>query len=100
MNTKAKQITMNQTIETILNHRSIRKLSDEKLTPEQIERILESALQASTSSHVMAYTIIGVTDENLKSELQAVSGHPHVKSNGLLFVFCADLQRNYQLTSG
>src|SRR5690625_652389 len=91
---------MNQTIQTILNHRSIRKFSDEKLTTEQIETILKSALQASTSSHVMAYTIIGVTDENLKSDLQAVSGHPHVKNNGHLFIFCADLQRNYQLTSG
>ena len=91
---------MNQTIETILNHRSIRKFSDKKLTPEQIEMILKSALQASTSSHVMAYTIIGITDENLKSELQAISGHLHVKNNGHLFVFCADLQRNYQRTSG
>jgi FMN reductase (NADPH) len=91
---------MNETIETMLNHRSIRKFSDEKLTSEQIEVILKSALQASTSSHVMAYTIIGVTGENLKSELQAVSGHPHAKNNGHLFVFCADLQRNYQLTFG
>lgn len=90
---------MNQIIETILNHRSIRKFSDEKLTREQVEIILQSALQASTSSHVMAYTIIGVTDENLKSDLQAVSGHPHVKNSGHLFVFCADLQRNYQVTS-
>jgi FMN reductase (NADPH) len=91
---------MNQTIETILNHRSIRKFSDEKLTSDEIELILKAALQASTSSHVMAYTIIGVTDEKLKSDLQAVSGHPHVKNNGHLFIFCADLQRNYQLTSG
>src|SRR5690625_3063450 len=91
---------MNQTIQTILNHRSIRKFSDEKLTPEQIDTILKSALQASTSSHVMAYTIIGVTDDKLKSDLQEISGHPHVKTNGHLFIFCADLQRNYQLTSG
>ncbi|GAB3798199.1 oxygen-insensitive NADPH nitroreductase [Virgibacillus kimchii] len=90
---------MNQTIETMLNHRSVRKFSDEKLTSEQIEMILKSALQASTSSHVMAYTIIGVTDENLKSDLHAVSGHPHVKNNGHLFIFCADLQRNYAVTS-
>ncbi|MFA1821496.1 oxygen-insensitive NADPH nitroreductase [Virgibacillus oceani] len=90
---------MNQTIKTMLNHRSIRKFSGEKLTSDQKEMILKSAMQASTSSHVMAYTIIGVTDDHLKSDLRAVSGHPHVENNGHLFVFCADLQRNYQVTA-
>lgn len=62
--------------------------------------IVKSAQQASTSSHVMAYTIIGITDENLKSELKAISGHPHIKNNGhLFFICCADLNRNYQLAS-
>lgn len=90
---------MNQTIETLLNHRSIRKFSGEKLTSEQIKTILQAAQHASTSSHVMAYTIIGVTDEDLKAQLQEISGHHHVKDNGYLFIFCADLQRNYQLTA-
>ncbi|GAB3055254.1 oxygen-insensitive NADPH nitroreductase [Virgibacillus ainsalahensis] len=90
---------MNNTIETILNHRSIRKFKPEKLTTEQIHTIVKSAQQASTSSHVMAYTIIGITDEKLKADLSAVSGQPYVKDNGHLFVFCGDLNRIYQQAS-
>ncbi|WP_449354001.1 oxygen-insensitive NADPH nitroreductase [Virgibacillus natechei] len=90
---------MNYTVENILNHRSIRKFKAEKLTKDQIHTIVKAAQQASTSSHVMAYTIIGITDENLKAELSAVSGQPYVKDNGHLFVFCGDLNRVYQQAS-
>lgn len=90
---------MNQTIETLLQHRSIRKFKDEQLTTEQIHAIIRAAQQAATSSHVMAYTIIGVTDPTLKTELSKVSGQPYVQENGHLFVFCADLNRIQQLAS-
>lgn len=92
-------IIMNNTVETILNHRSIREFKTEKLTKDQIHTIVKAAQQASTSSHVMAYTIIGITDESLKAELSAVSGQPYVKDNGHLFVFCGDLNRIYQQAS-
>lgn len=88
---------MNQIIETLLNHRSIRNFTDEKLSTEQIHTIVKAAQQASTSSHVMAYTIIGITDENVKNMLYEVSGQNYVKDNGHLFVFCGDLHRNYQI---
>ena len=54
---------MNNTIETILNHRSIRSFTDELLTAEEIDTLVKSAQAASTSSYVQAYSIIGVTDK-------------------------------------
>jgi len=84
---------MNETIETILNHRSIRKFKDKELSQEQIHTLVEAAQQASTSSFVMAYTIIGITDQAIKAELRKVSGQPYVENNGHLFVFCGDLHR-------
>ncbi|MCP3026332.1 oxygen-insensitive NADPH nitroreductase [Halobacillus sp. A5] len=84
---------MNEVIETLLNHRSIRKFKNTKLTSTQIDCIVEAAQQASTSSYMMAYTIIGVTDDSLKASLAEVSGQPYVKENGHLLVFCADLNR-------
>ncbi|MGM8364295.1 oxygen-insensitive NADPH nitroreductase [Virgibacillus sp. W0181] len=89
---------MNETIETIMNHRSIRKFTDEKLTTEQIHTMIRAAQRAATSSFVMAYTIIGITDEDKKDKLMAISGQPYVKANGHLFVFCADLHRVYEQT--
>ncbi|UOQ92960.1 oxygen-insensitive NADPH nitroreductase [Halobacillus shinanisalinarum] len=87
---------MNTTIETILNHRSIREFKDTKLTDEQIHTIISAAQQASTSSYMMAYTIIGITDPAKKAALAEVSGHPHVTQNGHLLIFCADLKRPIQ----
>lgn len=87
---------MNGTIDLINNHRSIRKFKDIPLTTEQIHTIISAAQQASTSSYVMAYTIIGITDESVKAKLKEVSGQEYVKENGHFFVFCADLNRIYQ----
>ncbi|WP_156290504.1 oxygen-insensitive NADPH nitroreductase [Oceanobacillus salinisoli] len=84
---------MNKTIDTILSHRSIRKFKEEKLTTEQIHLLVKAAQQASTSSYVMAYTIIGINGMETKEELRNISGHPHVTNNGHLFIFCADLHR-------
>lgn len=86
---------MNQVIETILNHRSIRHFEDKPLTQEQIETIVESAQAASTSSFIQAYSIIGVTDKEKKKKLAEVVGNqPYVENNGHFFVFCADLYRH------
>ncbi|MBU8565035.1 oxygen-insensitive NADPH nitroreductase [Virgibacillus pantothenticus] len=84
-------------IQTIMQHRSIRKFKDKKLTNDQIQTIVKAAQMASTSSYVMAYTIIGVTDERIKEQLAAISGQPYVQNNGHLFVFCGDLHRATQL---
>lgn len=84
---------MNHTIETILNHRSIRKFKDKALSEQEIHTLVSAAQHASTSSFVMAYTIIGVTDPDIKAELRKVSGQKWVENNGHLFVFCGDLHR-------
>ncbi|WBX79728.1 oxygen-insensitive NADPH nitroreductase [Virgibacillus salarius] len=86
-------------IDTIMSHRSIRKFKNQKLSEEQIQTIVTAAQQASTSSHVMAYTIIGITDESIKEQLAEISGQPYVKDNGHLFVFCGDLHRVEQIGS-
>lgn len=85
---------MNQVIETILDHRSIRKFEDTALTEEQIKTIVQSAQAASTSSFVQAYSIIGVKDKQKKERLaELAGGQSHVAENGHFFIFCADLHR-------
>ncbi|MCQ6276767.1 oxygen-insensitive NADPH nitroreductase [Bacillus sp. V3B] len=86
---------MNQTIETMLSHRSIRHFEDKSLTKEQIELIVLSAQSASTSSYIQAYSIIGVTDPVKKKKLAEVAGNQsYVEKNGHFFIFCADLNRH------
>ncbi|MDE5414408.1 oxygen-insensitive NADPH nitroreductase [Alkalihalobacterium chitinilyticum] len=86
---------MNSTIETILNHKSIRKFQERSLTKEQIETIVKSAQAASTSSFIQAYSIIGVKDQQKKEKLAELAGNQaYVAQNGHFFVFCADLHRH------
>ena len=86
---------MNQTIETLLAHRSVRHFEDKPLSKEQIEMIVISAQAASTSSNIQAYSIIGVTDPEKKKKLAELAGNQsYVQKNGHFFVFCADLYRH------
>lgn len=85
---------MNEVIETILNHRSVRSFEEKPLTEEQIQTIVASAQAASTSNYIQAYSIIGVTDLEKKKKLAELSGdQSYVADNGHFFVFCADLYR-------
>jgi FMN reductase (NADPH) len=86
---------VNQTIKTILSHRSVRKFEDKSLTDEQINKIVKSAQAASTSSFVQAYSIIGVKDKVTKKRLAELAGNQsYVEDNGLFLVFCADFHRH------
>jgi FMN reductase (NADPH) len=86
---------VNQTIETLLNHRSIRNFKDEPLTNEQINYIVQSAQFASTSSFIQAYTIMGIKNPETKAKLAQLAGNqPYVEKNGHFFIFCADLHRH------
>lgn len=89
---------MNQSIDLLMSHRSIRQFEDKLLTREQIETIVSCAQSASTSSFIQAYSIIGITDTDKKMKLAELAGEQnYVAHNGHFFVFCADLSRHEQL---
>jgi FMN reductase (NADPH) len=91
---------LNPVIDTILNHRSIRKFEDRPLPKEQIETLLKCAQAASTSSFIQAYSIIGVENKETKGRLAELAGNQsYVETNGHLFVFCADLHRHEVIAS-
>jgi len=58
---------LNETIEILLQHCSIRSFTDDRLTQEQIHTIVDAAQMASTTSYMQAYTIMGITDESKKA---------------------------------
>lgn len=89
---------MNEVIQLLNNHRSIRSFTEKKLSDETIQALVKAAQSASTSSYVQAYSIIGVTDDNLKAELRKVSGQSYVEHNGHLFVFIIDYNRHVKLS--
>ncbi|SHE42263.1 FMN reductase (NADPH) [Seinonella peptonophila] len=89
---------LNRVIETILEHRSIRRYEDRQLSDQQIRIIIQAAQAASTSSNIQAYSIIGVKDHTRKKKLAELAGNqPYVEKNGHLLIFCADLYRHQQI---
>ncbi|THF79573.1 oxygen-insensitive NADPH nitroreductase [Cohnella fermenti] len=85
---------MNETIEQLRKHCSIRAYTDQPVSEEQLRAIVTSAQAASTSSFVQAYSIIGVRDRARKARLaELAGGQKHVEQCPLLLVFCLDLHR-------
>ncbi|MDR7072924.1 oxygen-insensitive NADPH nitroreductase [Fictibacillus barbaricus] len=86
---------MNEVIQTILAHKSIRKFKSEPLSEETVTTLVECAQAASTSSYQQVYTIIGVEDKEKKRKLAELAGNQsYVADNGYFFVFCLDYNRH------
>lgn len=81
-------------INSIANHRSVRKFTNEKISEEDLSRILLATQSASSSSHGQAYSIINVTSPEKRELLVDLTGNQsHVAVCSNFFVFCADLYR-------
>lgn len=87
----------NQTIDTQINHRSIRAFKDQTLTTEQLTTLYEAARHTSTSNFFQQFSIIHLTDPELRRQIRSISTQPYVGANGDLFIFIADLYRNQQI---
>ncbi|ANY70232.1 NADPH-dependent oxidoreductase [Paenibacillus sp. BIHB 4019] len=89
---------MNQTIETILKHVSVRSFTKQTLSERQVRQLVTAAQAASSASFQQAYSIIGVTDPDLLKKIAEEAGHqPFIAEGGHFFVFCADVNRHQQL---
>lgn len=86
---------MNEIIELLTRHRSIRRFKSDEVPESMLEAIVRSAQQASSSSNVQAYSVIAVTNPDLKRTIADIAGgQKHVEQCPLLLVWCADLARN------
>ncbi len=85
---------MNDTISLLMNHRSVRKYTDRPVSQEQLEAIVSSAQMASSSSNVQAYSVVAVTDPELKNRLADYAGsQAYIRECPVFLVWCADLSR-------
>jgi FMN reductase (NADPH)/FMN reductase [NAD(P)H] len=85
---------MNEVINTIIKRNSLRRYAKNKILDEHLDLILESAMRAPTAGNQMLYSIILVTDQELKDKL-AVScdNQPFIKKAPLVMIFVADHQK-------
>ncbi|MGB2078997.1 MAG: oxygen-insensitive NADPH nitroreductase [Vibrio sp.] len=90
---------MNDVINTLTNHRSIRSYTDEKISPEMLETIIAAGLAASSSSFLQTTSIIRVTDAAKRAQLaQLAGGQSYVETAAEFLVFCIDYHRHKTLS--
>ncbi|MFX3632231.1 MAG: oxygen-insensitive NADPH nitroreductase [Candidatus Pristimantibacillus sp.] len=89
---------MNNTIELLHNHSSVRSFTDQPLTEEQRDAIYKAANQTSSFSLLQVVSIIRITDPELRKKVMKLSvNQPYVEEAAEFWVFCADFNRNHQI---
>lgn len=89
---------MNEVIQLLQSHRSIRKYTDDEIPQETLDELIKCGQSAATSSFIQACTVIQVEDKAKRDELVVLAGNqPYIASAARFLVFCADMNR-HQLT--
>lgn len=89
---------MNETIQFIQSRKSVRQFTDEPITPEEKELILDACLQAPSGGNEEGYAIIDVTDQEVKNQLADLCDHqPFIAQAPLVLVFVNDKCRSTDL---
>lgn len=88
---------MNEVISQLKERKSVRVFTDRPITREETTAILEAAVHAPTAGNQQLYTIIHVTDPQLKEQLAESCDHqPFIAQAPLVLVFCADCRKWYE----
>lgn len=83
-----------KTIETLLNHRSIRKYKSTPIEESVLNLVLECAFRASTTGNMQVYSIVVTKDEEKKKLLAPLHfNQPMVMQAPVMLTFCADFNR-------
>lgn len=84
----------NESLTTMLSHRSIRAYLSDPLPPGTLELLVAAAQSASTSSNLQTWSVVAVEDPQRKEELSKLAGNQaHIRQTPLFLVWLADLAR-------
>ena len=88
---------MNETIRQLIERRSVRSFTDKPISPDDRELILTAAAMAPTAGNQQLYTILDVTDPELRQRLAESCDHqPFITKAAMVLVFCADCLKWYR----
>ncbi|EPJ49408.1 MAG: putative NADPH-flavin oxidoreductase [Osedax symbiont Rs1] len=86
---------MNQTIQLLESHCSIRKFTPQAIPQDTINTLINAGQSAATSSFIQACTVIQVQDKSNRSTLAGLAGNQkYIESCATFLVFCADMRRH------
>lgn len=87
---------MNTIIESLMDRKSVRVFTDKEISKEDKETILQAAMAAPSAGCQQMYTILDITDQNLKDTLAETCDHqPFIAKAKMVLIFCTDYQKWY-----
>lgn len=107
--------TSKPVVETLLNHRSIRRYTGDPISPDMLNTILECGRAVSTSSYLQAVSVVRVVDKDKRTAFRQISnnlseqkynelisqgkrlGHDYVENCAEYLIFCMDGYRHKHL---
>jgi nitroreductase len=88
------EIVWNESLTTLLNHRSVRSYLSDPLPSGTLETLVAAAQSAATSSNLQTWSVVAVEDPQRKEELSLLAGNQaHIRQVPLFLVWLADLAR-------
>ena len=87
---------MNDVVKQLYERKSVRVFTDKEIDENIVDEILTAATMAPTAGNQQLYTILRITDENLKKSLSESCDHqPFIADAKLVLIFCADCLKWY-----
>ncbi len=88
---------MNKTIVDIYKRKSVRVFEEQEISQDIQKVLFDAALQAPTAGNMSLFSIINVTDHDLKKELSVrCDNQPFIANAPLVLIFLADLHKWYE----
>jgi FMN reductase [NAD(P)H] len=91
---KKEEQQMNQVVETMMAHRSIRKYTNQPVSNEDLDTIIRSTQAAPSWVNGQHVTIISIQDPERRKKMAELAGNQkHIFEAPVFLVFCADFHR-------
>ena len=85
---------MNEVIRQLHERKSVRAFTERPIPPEVRAEILSAAAQAPTAGNQMLYTILDITDQQIKERLAVTcDNQPFIARAPMVLIFLADCRR-------
>jgi len=89
----------NETIATMLDHRSVRGYKPDPVPPGTLETLIAAAQSAATSSNMQWWSAVAITDPAKKKVLAEIAGNQkHIEQCPLYIAWVADMSRNQRIS--
>lgn len=84
---------MKNLADSLINRRSIRRYERQQISDDNMKLIYEAIRNTPTSYNGQQFSVIDITDPDLKLQLEALTGQKQIKTCSHFMMFCADYHK-------